>query len=537
MIGRTVGNYKITQALGEGGVGMVYKGVDTMLDREVAIKVLRPELASQNDIVERFRSEAVTLAKLNHPNIATLYSMFRQANDLFMVLEFINGETLDRVLHRRGRIPVEEAVPVFCQALEGITYAHNRGVVHRDIKPGNMILTEDGLVKVLDFGIARLLGSNRMTRQGNVIGTLEYMSPEQVRGAETDARSDVYGLGIMLYELLTGRLPFESENDFELMKMQTEMAPVTPRSLNPEIPDDIEASILKAISKGPDGRFQAAGDFRDALLDTGIRVQTLGPGTRYQNQRNSRPSKPGIHAAAPERIAPLTPKSIADDQPINAAQKVAVPITLETGGRFRKATGETGSAIPASLQRSASEPKGTRLSSGTPTAPVDPGNLDLNAIVRRALGMWESVQIFTAPIGLRGVAACVAFLAASVVLAIAPIIFIGDVPSANDQTNIGRESGGSNPPETLPSENIRPQIQIEPSPGPLLRQQPVSQPQVIPPSSPDIRIPAPAPTQDPSRNVAPPNEKPKRPVERSKPTRQPAPKKRMNRLRDLMTDN
>jgi len=204
MIGQIVRNYKIETKLGEGGMGAVYKGVDTMLDREVAIKALKPELASQTSIVERFRSEAITLAKLNHPNIAALYTMFRQGEELYMVLEFVRGDTLDTIIQKRGALPAEEAIPVFCQVLDGIDHAHELGIVHRDIKPANIMLTENGKLKVLDFGIARLLGSARMTRAGNIIGTLEYMAPEQVKGQETDARSDIYALGMMLYEVLTG---------------------------------------------------------------------------------------------------------------------------------------------------------------------------------------------------------------------------------------------------------------------------------------------------------------------------------------------
>lgn len=294
MIGRIIGTYKIVEKLGEGGMGAVYKGVDTMLDREVAIKALKPELASQTAVVERFRSEAVTLAKLNHPNIATLFSLFRQGDELFMVLEYVRGETLDQILSRRGALPTEEVIPVFCQILDGINHAHGYGIIHRDIKPANMILTETGMLKVLDFGIARLLGSNRMTRAGNIIGTLEYMAPEQVKGLETDSRTDTYALGMMLYEVLTGRTPFNTDNEFELMKLQTESLPPLPRSINPSIPESVEAAIMKAIQKDPDDRFQTAGEFREFLLDAGfierasIRRPT-GPNQAFAGTRGPSP--------------------------------------------------------------------------------------------------------------------------------------------------------------------------------------------------------------------------------------------------------
>ena len=296
MIGQIVGNYKIEEKLGEGGMGAVYKGVDTMLDREVAIKALRPELASQTSVVERFRSEAVTLAKLNHPNIATLYTMFRQGEELYMVLEFVRGETLDGIMQRRGAMPAEEAIPVFCQVLDGIDHAHELGIVHRDIKPANMMLTEKGTLKVLDFGIARLLGSARMTRAGNIIGTLEYMAPEQVKGAETDGRSDIYALGMMLYEVLTGQLPFQTENEFELMKLQTEVMPAPPREVNPNIPEEVEEAIMKAIQKNPDDRFQTAGEMRDLLLEAGFGTQGTMHGVTgtFKARAGTRPSRPAV---------------------------------------------------------------------------------------------------------------------------------------------------------------------------------------------------------------------------------------------------
>ncbi|HXU37537.1 MAG TPA: serine/threonine-protein kinase [Blastocatellia bacterium] len=262
MIGHLVGNYKVTDQIGEGGMGSVFRGIDLMLEREVAIKMLRPELSRQPHIVERFRSEAVTLAKLNHPNIATLYSFLRQGEDFFMVMEFVRGETLDSLIGKSGAMPWERAVALFSQALEGIEHAHKMGIVHRDIKPANMMLTETGSIKVMDFGIARVLGTNRLTKTGHLIGTVEYMSPEQVRGEETDARSDIYSLGILLYEMLTGRVPFNSSSEYELMRSHIEEAPKPPGTFAPQIPLVVEQAIMRALAKKPEARQRSANEFR-----------------------------------------------------------------------------------------------------------------------------------------------------------------------------------------------------------------------------------------------------------------------------------
>ena len=266
MIGSVVGNYKIIDKIGEGGMGAVFKGVDLMLEREVAIKMLRPELARQPNVVERFRTEAVTLAKLNHPNVATLHSFFRQADDFFMVMEFVRGETLDDVIRAQGAMQCDQAIELFCMALEGIDHAHKMGIVHRDIKPANMMLTETGSIKVMDFGIARVLGTDRMTKAGHLIGTVEYMSPEQVRGEETDARSDIYSLGTLLYEMLTGRVPFNSTSEYELMRCQIEDTPTPPRALAPQVPVAVEQAIMCALSKKPEARYQSASEFRETLI-------------------------------------------------------------------------------------------------------------------------------------------------------------------------------------------------------------------------------------------------------------------------------
>lgn len=306
MIGNVVGNYKVLEKIGEGGMGAVFKGVDLMLEREVAIKALRPELGRQPQLVERFRSEAVTLAKLNHPNIATLYSFFRQGDDFFMVMEFVRGRTLDGVVRQQGPIPADRALPLFCQALDGIGAAHKMGIVHRDIKPANVMLTSDGSIKVMDFGIARVLGTNRMTKQGAVVGTIEYMSPEQVRGQETDARSDIYSLGILLYEMLAGRVPFRSDSEFDLMRAQIDDPPPPPTQFVSSIPQAVEEAIMRALAKKPEARFQTAAGFRHALLGASVTQPAVLRETRIDNPVEETQITPSAGAdVAATRIAPV----------------------------------------------------------------------------------------------------------------------------------------------------------------------------------------------------------------------------------------
>ena len=315
MIGSVVGNYKITEKIGEGGMGAVFKGVDLMLEREVAVKVLRPEFASQPEVVERFRSEAVTLAKLNHPNIATLHSFFRQGNEYFMVMEYVRGEGLDRVIRRGGAMPLADAVAHFCQALDGIGRAHKLGIIHRDIKPANVMVTEDGSIKVMDFGIARVLGTARMTKQGNIIGTIEYMSPEAIQGQEVDARADIYSLGILLYEMLTGRIPFDADTEFSMMMAQIQQAPPPPRTFAPHIPLALEHAIMRSLAKKPDARFQTAAEFR-AALEASVRV---GPDTIPIGAAPTIPAMPATRLAE----APTSGQSQQVTMPIAAVSHQA----------------------------------------------------------------------------------------------------------------------------------------------------------------------------------------------------------------------
>lgn len=266
MIGQLLGQYRIVERLGEGGMGEVYRATDEMLDRDVALKMLRPELAHRPDLVERFRAEAVTLARLDHANIARLHGMTRHEAHLFMVMEFVPGQTLYTRVEDTGGLPWRDAMTIMAQTLDGLDYAHTRGVIHRDIKPANLILQPDGRVKITDFGIARVLGTSRSTRAGSIVGTLEYMAPEQIRGEEVSAGTDLYAVGILLYELLIGRVPFSATTEYELMRLQLEGHVPSVQLLAGDVPEWCDELIARALAKNPHDRFTTAADFRAEIL-------------------------------------------------------------------------------------------------------------------------------------------------------------------------------------------------------------------------------------------------------------------------------
>ncbi len=214
MTGTALGGYRIVRELGEGGMGIVYEAVDTALDRRVALKVLHSEYSRNPELLERFRTEAKAQANLNHANIATLYAFVAEGGQAGMVMEYVDGETIAQIIQRRGLLPSDYAIPLFRQALLGIGYAHRRGIIHRDIKPANLMVDRQGMVKVMDFGIAKVLGSRGLTRTGTQMGTAFYMSPEQITSKGVDIRSDIYSLGVTLYEMLTASVPFQGESDF-----------------------------------------------------------------------------------------------------------------------------------------------------------------------------------------------------------------------------------------------------------------------------------------------------------------------------------
>jgi serine/threonine protein kinase len=265
MTGTQIGNYKILEKLGEGGMGVVYKAVDIHLDRTVAIKALNTELTGNPELETRFRAEAKAQANLNHTNLATLYALLIEEGRPWMVMEFIEGETFEQMVQRRGPIPGNDAVPLFRQALLGVGYAHRMGVVHRDIKPSNIMLNKQGIVKVMDFGIAKVMGTRGMTKTGTQMGTAFYMSPEQVLNRGADIRSDIYSLGVTLYEMLTANVPFNGDSDYQVMTDHVNAPPPLPTKFYPYIPQGLQNAVLKALEKKPDARFQTVEEFGMAL--------------------------------------------------------------------------------------------------------------------------------------------------------------------------------------------------------------------------------------------------------------------------------
>ena len=373
MIGTEIASYRILEKLGQGGMGVVYKAVDTGLDRMVAMKVLNPDLSKNPELVERFRAEARAQANLNHTNLATLYAFMVHQGTAIMVMEFVEGETFAQIIRRRGPIPEVEAIPLFRQALLGIGYAHRAGILHRDIKPSNLMLNKNGLVKVMDFGIAKVIGARGMTRTGTQLGTLAYMSPEQIQNRNVDIRSDVYELGITLYEMLTGHLPFESDSEFQIMQDHVYTPPPPPSKYYPYINKGVEKVILKSIEKNSDARFQTVEQFGAALEhpDSLAYTPSVAPADAPTMSigGGSTRSHPHLSVSAVPPLAPpaVTPASSSGASP--AAASVATPVPLPASVSTvpsGPATAPTRVPAPTILQSSTQVP--TDLPTRTPIA-------------------------------------------------------------------------------------------------------------------------------------------------------------------------
>jgi serine/threonine protein kinase/Flp pilus assembly protein TadD len=289
------GRYQIIEELGQGGMGKVYKAFDKEVNVRVALKLIKPEIAADKATIERFRNELKVARDISHKNICRMYDLGRDAQRYFITMEYVSGEDLRSFLRRARRLDTGTAVSIAKQVCEGLSEAHRQGVVHRDLKPSNIMIDRDGNAKIMDFGIARSLKGRGMTGPGMMIGTPEYMSPEQVEGQDTDPRSDIYSLGVILYEMVTGRVPFEGETPFTVGVKHKSEIPKNPRDLNAQLPVDLGLLILRCLEKEKEQRFQSAAEISAELekierdLPTVERI--ISWGTATASKEKTRPAR------------------------------------------------------------------------------------------------------------------------------------------------------------------------------------------------------------------------------------------------------
>ena len=276
LTGHRIGEYRLERKLGEGGMGQVYLGAHETLDQRVAVKVLDAALARNPEVRTRFIQEANIQIKLQHPGIVRVLTAHTQGEHLALVMEYVEGLSLEQALERRGRLPLDRMLPLMAQVLDAVGYAHERGVVHRDLKPSNIMVQPDGTAKVMDFGIAKVLGGAKLTRTGTLMGTAFYMSPEQVLGrTDIDHRTDIYSLGVTFFEALTGRVPFEgkgdenTDSDYLIKDAHVRTAPPDPCTVQPGLPEWAAQALLQALEKEPARRFKSCGDFANSFERAG----------------------------------------------------------------------------------------------------------------------------------------------------------------------------------------------------------------------------------------------------------------------------
>lgn len=258
--------YLIVRSIGEGGMANVYLAHDTILDREVAIKILRGDLANDEKFVRRFQREALSASSLSHPNIVEMYDVGEDNGTYYIVMEYVDGKTLKQLVKRRGALTLSESIDIMLQLTDGISQAHETGIIHRDLKPQNILIKDDGSIKITDFGIAMALNSTQLTQTNSVMGSVHYLPPEQASGKGSTVRSDIYSMGILFYELLTGKLPFKGENAVEIALKHMKDPLPSVRKVNAAIPQSVENIILKSTAKNPKNRYRDAKEMRDDLL-------------------------------------------------------------------------------------------------------------------------------------------------------------------------------------------------------------------------------------------------------------------------------
>src|SRR6478609_5903405 len=294
------GRYRVVRKLGTGGMANVYLAEDQELGRSVAIKMLDERHSQDEQFVERFRREAKNAAGLSHPNIVSIYDRGQAEGTYYIAMEYLEGRTLKELLIARGPTPLTVAIDYARQILSALGFAHRHGIVHRDIKPHNVVVAPDGRLKVTDFGIARS-GTSQMTETGSIIGTAQYLSPEQAKGAPVTPASDIYSVGIVLYEMITGSVPFTGDTPLEIAMKHLSTTPLPPSEARPEVPHELDSIVLRALAKDPEDRYQSA-DEMDADLARASRGQAVAPETEEAATQVLRGAGAATLASAPTAI-------------------------------------------------------------------------------------------------------------------------------------------------------------------------------------------------------------------------------------------
>jgi serine/threonine-protein kinase len=319
--------YQLQQAIGAGGMAIVYKGFDTLLERTVAIKILKMELSKDRKFVEQFRTEAKSAANLSHKNIVTIYDFGMDQDRLFMVMEYVQGTTLKSIIKQQSPLTIKKALPYIIQSASSIGYAHRAGIIHCDVKPQNILVTDSGRVKITDFGIARALSSISPDERHQVVwGSPQYFSPEQAAGFPPTMASDVYALGVILYEILTGKLPFTHADASELARMHREEIPPEPCMINSSIPMELNQIVMKVLSKEPSARYRTADQLARILSvflekqDTENFTYTNTNGDSPSKNRNNASSQPAV-TEPPAKVILEIPPHKSTEQNINSIPK------------------------------------------------------------------------------------------------------------------------------------------------------------------------------------------------------------------------
>ena len=415
MVGQNIGKYRVLDRIGRGGMGTVYRAMDETLHREVAIKVLNAEL---NDpaVARRFRAEAVTVARLNHPGIATVYELFQHEGQWLMVMEFVRGETLEGLVTRQGPLPVEQFVEISMQTLAALAHAHSLGVVHRDLKPANIMMAETGSVKVMDFGIARVAGTEHLTSAGFMMGTPAYMAPEQVLGEDIDARADLFSIGVVLYYLATAKLPFKGGTPFEAAQSRLQDLPTPVHSIRPDLPQWMAQIFDIALARQPERRFQSAPIFR-AALRRGLANLPL--------------ETPSPAAVPPELVTTAPPGTIPVVAPTGSSPTVSAPSTLD-------GPAPAVAAIPVPTQ-----PAVDTLTGTSAPVPHDPGAMTVMSPAVEKPGAAAAVTVMS-PKGMPDAAATMASPTAPVVAVPLPKS-PASAPAASKAPAPGKSAGAGMP--------------------------------------------------------------------------------------------